>query len=192
MAPATFAGETFEQEVENFKSISKCSNYDTVAVSMTDARPSPFKANNLQQENAKETLFDRPRPSSKSNVFLRAARSITKTKSVSGNFIVTTMISKTAATAKEGSKFPESCKDVSAAATDVRLADFSSQVSPRNHPRAGRSVHAIHKTPNPLIKNSFASAELVCEDGDVTELASTPVYMNIREERLASNFNLSS
>ena len=30
----------------------------------------------------------------KSNVFLRAARSITKTKSVSGNFIVKTMICK--------------------------------------------------------------------------------------------------
>ena len=32
----------------------------------------------------------------KSNVFLRAARSITKTKSVSGNFIVKTMICKSA------------------------------------------------------------------------------------------------
>ena len=34
---------SFQQEIDNFKSISKCSNYDTVAMPISEQRKNPFK-----------------------------------------------------------------------------------------------------------------------------------------------------
>ena len=78
--------------MENFQTVSKCSNYDTVAIPIQENRQNPFKTRPGSLIEA-EVSADM-RSNSKSNVFLRAARSITKTKSVSGNFIVKTTICK--------------------------------------------------------------------------------------------------
>ena len=97
---------------DNFKSISNCSNYDTVAmpVNNTSTRQNPFKqkpssiscvmpgnsTGQIHSSSVKPVVDGSAvnKPFSKSNVFLRAARSITKTKSVSGSFIVKTTICK--------------------------------------------------------------------------------------------------
>ena len=102
--------------VDKYKSISTCSNYDTVAAPVGDSnnrRKNPFKVN----PNSNSCIFgsksginssdfttdscggicsgeNSSKALSKSNVFLRAARSITKTKSVSGSFIVKTTITR--------------------------------------------------------------------------------------------------
>ncbi len=97
---------------DKFKSISTCSNYDTVAAPIGDKnrRKNPFKLNpasnscifgsqnNINQKDFTDSVISNnecggnQKALSKSNVFLRAARSITKTKSVSGSFIVKTTI----------------------------------------------------------------------------------------------------
>ena len=100
---------SFEQEIENYKSISKCSNYDTVAepIARHRSNSNPFKAKpgsiSFCNPSSISPIVDsneqNKRSITKSNVFLRAARSITKTKSVSGNFIVKTTICKSMAKA---------------------------------------------------------------------------------------------
>ena len=93
---------TFQQEIDNFKTVSKCSNYDTVAMPISEQRKNPFKhkPGSLQCSANTSSVLEansndcNTRSVKKSNVFLRAARSITKTKSVSGSFIVKTMICK--------------------------------------------------------------------------------------------------
>ena len=94
---------------EKFKSISTCSNYDTVAAPVGDnnRRKNPFKVqpgstscifgdqNASNSSDIQDALCSKDSSSKalvKSNVFLRAARSITKTKSVQGSFIVKTTI----------------------------------------------------------------------------------------------------
>ena len=37
------SNSSFQQEIDNFKSISKCSNYDTVAMPISEQRKNPFK-----------------------------------------------------------------------------------------------------------------------------------------------------
>ena len=96
-------------------------------------------------------------------MFLRAARSITKTKSVSGNFIVKTMICKSNIKRNDytATQEEESC----GASMPMITAQQSTAVatnevgSPRASPRAssGRHFMSMQMTPNPLIKNSFAS-----------------------------------
>ena len=93
----------------SYKSASKVSNYDTVAAPCkgdSEQRRNTFKmkpssisfvvgSNSSNTANTVEaTPCDKNKAFAKSNVFLRAARSITKTKSVSGNFIVKTTICK--------------------------------------------------------------------------------------------------
>ena len=98
----------------------------------------------------------------KSNVFLRAARSITKTKSVSGNFIVKTMICKS----NVKRQYPpendekETSVDNKGASVPMIPAKKNEISSPQVSPRAstgGKYFMSMQMTPNPLIKNSFAS-----------------------------------
>ena len=90
----------------SYKSASKVSNYDTVAVPCNGnseqrrntfkVKPSSisFNVGSNATNTVEATPCDKNKAFAKSNVFLRAARSITKTKSVSGNFIVKTTICK--------------------------------------------------------------------------------------------------
>lgn len=67
-------------------------------------------------------------------------------------------------------------------------------MSPRADSRPHHYFHSMHMTPNPLIKNSFASPDLAKQNDDnpaVGELDSTPVYSNLREDK-AFFGNLSS
>mmetsp|Transcript_35026 Transcript_35026/g.46085 ORF Transcript_35026/g.46085 Transcript_35026/m.46085 type:complete len:222 (+) Transcript_35026:496-1161(+) len=102
------AKDSFREDANiSYKSASRVSNYDTVAVPCsTELRKSAFKmkpssisfvvgSNGCNNSSTVEaTPSDKNKAFTKSNVFLRAARSITKTKSVSGNFIVKTTICK--------------------------------------------------------------------------------------------------
>ena len=102
------------------------------------------------------------RSSKKSNVFLRAARSITKTKSVSGNFIVKTMICKSNIKhAKDPSSDDrETTVDNKGASVSIIPANKNEINSPEVSPKAssgGKYFMSMQMTPNPLIKNSFAS-----------------------------------
>ena len=99
---------------------------------------------------------------SKSNVFLRAARSITKTKSVSGNFIVKTTITKSNIKTGAENKDTEARNETSQVCTMPDIVtghDNSPQISPRHTEKSASSKHfmSMQMTPNPLIKNSFAS-----------------------------------
>ena len=171
MRPLTIAKESsFQQEIENYKSISKCSNYDTVAMPIVQHRnnSNPFKAKPgsiscvMNPSSVSAAAVDstdlNKRSISKSNVFLRAARSITKTKSVSGNFIVKTTICKSTV------KRPTEEKDASVENSGTSMPtiskqnDFSSQASPRATDKSSNKYFmSMQMTPNPLIKNSFAS-----------------------------------
>ena len=114
--PQTSYKESGREDAKiTYNSASRVSSYDTVAVPCSlEQRKSAFKvkpssisymANFSCMNNSGATTFDvipekagktsnNNRVNSKSNVFLRAARSITKTKSISGNFIVKTTICK--------------------------------------------------------------------------------------------------
>ena len=102
-------------------SVSKISNYDTVAMPCGDqSRKNPFKAkpssisyvigsSATHNSSTFDTSTDKSRAQAKSNVLLRAARSITKTKSISGSFIVKTTIRK--GSAHQGNKASDDSSD---------------------------------------------------------------------------------
>ena len=84
--------KTLENQVnENYRSKSKLSNYDSCATTIIDGKKNPFKASLMHSEQKDSQRV------AQSKVLMRAARSITKTKSVSGDggsFILKTKISK--------------------------------------------------------------------------------------------------
>jgi hypothetical protein len=75
------------------------SNYDTIATTIVNKNP--FKAAVIDSNLTTSQLEDsESKRIAKSKVLLRAAKSITKTKSVSGSFIVKTTVHKTPVKAK--------------------------------------------------------------------------------------------
>jgi len=124
----------------SFKTGSRSSNYDTVAKPYESGqRRNPFKAKPssisfvISGGGTDASTIDQCEPAnsySKSNVFLRAARSITKTKSVSGNFIVKTTICKSSNFVRQGSD--ETCEDSKAVMPCIlKSVDDRAEASPK-------------------------------------------------------------
>ena len=136
---------------------------------VSEQRKNPFKQKpgSLQcSANTSQVLEaaneNNTRSVKKSNVFLRAARSITKTKSVSGNFIVKTMICKSNVKRQyePENDNKESSVDNKGASVPMNPANKDDVSSPQVSPKAstgGKYFMSMQMTPNPLIKNSFAS-----------------------------------
>ena len=87
---------SFEREVEAYHSKSKLSSYDTLATPV-DNNAYKTAANNATVTINNPLENSESKRAAQSKILQRAARSITKTKSVSGNFIVKTTVMKTPA-----------------------------------------------------------------------------------------------
>jgi len=90
-------------------------------------------------------------------VFLRAARSITKTKSVSGNFIVKTTICKSINLNRLASPDSSADENKTSMPEIVQSNNLSDPASPLATHTSPSKMIGMQMTPNPLIKNSFAS-----------------------------------
>ena len=137
------------------------SNYDTIATPVMNNNP--FKAAVIDSNLTTSQLEDsESKRIAKSKVLLRAAKSITKTKSVSGSFIVKTTVHKTPVKAK--TKFDQDYSDnkspIPHQRGDDAYQDSINQLSPiTDKNSAEKSFIAMKMSLNPLIKNTFASPD---------------------------------
>ena len=91
---------SFQQELDAFNNQSKMSNYDTIATPVLNQNP--FKTSALNSDvSLSQFENSESKRIAQSKVLLRAAKSITKTKSISGNFIVKTTVTRTPVKSKD-------------------------------------------------------------------------------------------